>query len=88
MRKLSYTLLFASGLVFGQFFEKDKVYTKQDTLKGSNTPFRNFWDVKKYDLSVESLILNRKASKGIIRSALRSLRMLPIRCFRSIYSSL
>jgi hypothetical protein len=37
MKKLSYTLLFASGLVFGQFFEKDKVFTKQDTLKGSNT---------------------------------------------------
>ncbi|RXM39177.1 peptidase M1 [Chryseobacterium sp. CH21] len=53
MKKLSYTILFASGLVFGQFFEKDKVFTKQDTLKGSNTEFRNFWDVKKYDLSVE-----------------------------------
>jgi aminopeptidase N len=53
MKKLSYSLLLASGLVFGQFFEKDKVYTKQDTLKGSNTEFRNFWDVKKYDLSVE-----------------------------------
>ncbi|KIC61540.1 M1 family metallopeptidase [Chryseobacterium taiwanense] len=53
MKKLTYTLLFASGLVFGQFFEKDKTFTKQDTLKGSNTIFRNFWDVKKYDLSVE-----------------------------------
>lgn len=54
MKKLSYTLLFAASLSFGQFFEKDKVFTKQDTLKGSNTQFRNFWDVKKYDLSVES----------------------------------
>ncbi|MBB6370295.1 M1 family metallopeptidase [Chryseobacterium shigense] len=53
MKKLTYTLLFASGLVFGQFFEKDKVFTKEDTLKGSNTKFRDFWDVKKYDLSVE-----------------------------------
>jgi len=53
MKKLSYTLLFASGLAFGQFFEKDKTFSKQDTLKGSNTQFRNFWDVKKYDLSVE-----------------------------------
>lgn len=53
MKKLSYTLLFASGLVFGQFFEKGKTFTKQDTLKGSDTEFRNFWDVKKYDLSVE-----------------------------------
>lgn len=53
MKKLSYTLLFASGLVFGQFFERGKIFTKQDTLKGSDTAFRNFWDVKKYDLSVE-----------------------------------
>lgn len=53
MKKLSYTLLFASGLVFGQFFETGKTFTKQDTLKGSDTAFRNFWDVKKYDLSVE-----------------------------------
>lgn len=27
--------------------------TKQDTLKGSNTVYRNFWDVKKYNISVE-----------------------------------
>ncbi|MDR6157183.1 hypothetical protein QF023_000699 [Chryseobacterium sp. SLBN-27] len=48
MKKLSYTLLFASGVAFGQFFEKGKTFTKQDTLKGSDTEFRNFWDVKKY----------------------------------------
>ncbi|MDH6254055.1 aminopeptidase N [Chryseobacterium sp. H1D6B] len=53
MKKLSYTLLFASGLAFGQFFEKPETFTRQDTLKGSNTQFRNFWDVKKYELSVE-----------------------------------
>lgn len=73
MKKLSYTLLFASGLVFGQFFEKDKAFTKQDTLKGSNTEFRNFWDVKKYDLSVEpdfeqkSIKGNNKISFEIIK---------------------
>ncbi len=27
--------------------------TKQDSLKGSNTQFRNFWDVKKYEITVE-----------------------------------
>lgn len=27
-------------------------FTKTDTLRGSDTKFRNFWDVKKYDLSV------------------------------------
>ncbi|TZF98879.1 M1 family metallopeptidase (plasmid) [Chryseobacterium panacisoli] len=63
MKKLSYTLIFASGLVFGQFFEKGKVFTKQDTLKGSNTEFRNFWDVKKYDLSVEP-DFEQKSIKG------------------------
>lgn len=52
MKKLSYTLLFASALVFGQTYERD-TYTVLDTLKGSDTKFRNFWDVKKYDLSVE-----------------------------------
>ena len=73
MKKLSYTLLFAASLSFGQFFEKDKVFTKQDTLKGSNTQFRNFWDVKKYDLSVEpdyaqkSIKGNNKISFKIIK---------------------
>ncbi|KMQ69018.1 peptidase M1 [Chryseobacterium sp. FH2] len=73
MKKLSYTLLFVSGLSFGQFFEKDKIFTKQDTLKGSNTQFRNFWDVKKYDLSVEpdfsqqSIKGNNKISFEIIK---------------------
>jgi aminopeptidase N len=52
MKKLSYTLLLASGLVFGQAVEHEN-FTRQDTLKGSNTSFRNFWDVKKYELSVE-----------------------------------
>ncbi|WP_027381654.1 M1 family metallopeptidase [Chryseobacterium daeguense] len=73
MKKLSYTLLFASGLAFGQFFEQNKTYSKQDTLKGCNTSFRNFWDVKKYDLSVEpdfaqkSIKGNNKISFEIIK---------------------
>lgn len=53
MHKLSYSILLASGLAYCQFFEQNKKFTKQDTLKGSNTEFRNFWDVKKYELSVE-----------------------------------
>lgn len=63
MKKLSYTLLLASGLAFGQFFERPENFTKQDTLKGSNTEFRNFWDVKKYELSVEPNI-EQKSIKG------------------------
>jgi aminopeptidase N len=63
MKKISYPLLLASGLTFGQFFEQNKTFTKQDTLKGSNTEFRNFWDVKKYELSVEPNF-EQKSIKG------------------------
>ena len=47
MNKLFLSLTLISSLSFGQNF------TKQDTLKGSNTEYRNFWDVKKYEVSVE-----------------------------------
>lgn len=73
MKKLTYTLLFASGLVFGQFFENTEKFSKQDSLKGSNTKFRDFWDVKKYELSVEpdfkqkSIKGNNKISFEIIK---------------------
>lgn len=63
MKKLTYSLLFASGLAFGQFFENTEKYSKQDTLKGSNTQFRNFWDVRKYELSVEP-DFGQKSIKG------------------------
>lgn len=48
MKKASLLLTLISIGLYGQQF------TKQDTLKGSNTEFRNFWDVKKYDISVEA----------------------------------
>ncbi|WP_209390440.1 M1 family metallopeptidase [Chryseobacterium sp. RR2-3-20] len=53
MKIISLALLFCSTLHFGQLFNHDKTFTKQDTLKGSNTEYRNFWDVKRYDLSIE-----------------------------------
>lgn len=46
MKKAILFILF-SGFSFAQTF------TKQDTLKGSDTQFRNFWNVKKYELTVE-----------------------------------
>lgn len=73
MKKLSYTLLLVSGLAFGQLFERDKVYTKQDTLKGSNTPFRDFWDVKKYNFSVEP-DFEQKSIKGTNRISLEIIK--------------
>ncbi len=73
MKKISLSVLLISGLTFGQFFEQNKTFTKQDTLKGSDTEFRNFWDVKKYELSVEpnfaqkSIKGNNKISFEIIK---------------------
>ncbi len=47
MKSFCLLLLFATSLFSAQTF------TKTDTLKGSNTELRNFWDVQKYELEVE-----------------------------------
>ncbi|WP_312819966.1 M1 family metallopeptidase [Kaistella carnis] len=47
MKKKLAAFLLISG------FYSAQVFTKADTLKGSNTNYRNFWDVKKYEISVE-----------------------------------
>jgi hypothetical protein len=47
MKDLLFLFVFVSSFISAQNF------SKQDTLKGSDTQFRNFWDVKKYELSVE-----------------------------------
>ena len=52
MNKLLLLAILISGVSQAQFFEEAKP-TKIDTLKGSNTEFRNFWDVKKYDIVLE-----------------------------------
>lgn len=52
MNKLLLLSILISGVSQAQFFEEAKP-TKIDTLKGSNTEFRNFWDVKKYDIVLE-----------------------------------
>lgn len=48
MKKTFLPLICISAMSLAQNF------TRQDTLKGSNTRFRDFWDVKKYELSVEA----------------------------------
>lgn len=61
MKKLLLSLTFISAFSFAQY------YTKQDTLKGSNTAFRNFWDVKKYEIFVEPKFEDQSlAGKNII----------------------
>lgn len=47
MKQSLLLLICLSGILGAQTF------TKQDSLKGSDTKFRNFWDVKKYEILVE-----------------------------------
>lgn len=55
MKKITVALfLIGAGLASAQVFPKIDTSKRIDTLKGSNTEFRNFWDVKKYELSVEA----------------------------------
>ena len=56
MMRISIVLLFLTSFFSAQSF------TKQDTLKGSNTSFRDFWDVKKYDIEVEAHLQQKSVS--------------------------
>nr|WP_305051433.1 hypothetical protein [Elizabethkingia bruuniana] len=58
MKKIIISALLLSGVLgYSQnknaFGEKEHVFTKQDSLFGSNTKYRDFWDVKKYDIEAE-----------------------------------
>ncbi len=60
--KLFFTLLIGSNLN-GQTILKPPIFTKSDTLRGSITAERAWWDLKYYDLSVE-VIPNTKTFSG------------------------
>ena len=57
MRIIKLLFLFSVYFVFGQNF------TKKDTLLGSNTAYRDFWDVQRYDVKVEPSY-EQKSLKG------------------------
>jgi len=63
MKKLLLLSVLAMGFTQAQFFENTEKFTKTDSLKGSNTKFRNFWDVKKYDIVLEA-DFDTKSIKG------------------------
>ncbi len=49
---ICFALLFANATV-AQLGEKKEIYTHADTLRGTNGPFRQKWDVLHYDITVE-----------------------------------
>ncbi len=59
--KLAIALSFMALVSHAQYSQKDalEVYSHEDSLKGSITPERAWWDLKYYDLSVEVDLENR-----------------------------
>ena len=53
MKKLLLVLGLLSVQSQAQILNHKQEFTRQDTLRGSNTEFRNWWDVKHYKVSVE-----------------------------------
>lgn len=47
-------------------FSQTKLFTKEDTLLGSNTNYRNWWDVKHYDVNFKPDYLNKSISGNAI----------------------
>ena len=70
--KLSISIAQQSTSVFGQF--KPPVFTRQDTLKGSITPERSWWDVVYYhlDVTVNPSDSTVKGSNTIVYKVLNS----------------
>ena len=62
MNKLPVLLLFLGMLQYG--FSQDQKFTRQDTLKGSITPERAWWDLLYYDLDV-TIDPEKRFIKGI-----------------------
>jgi aminopeptidase N len=53
MKKLILLLGLISMTTNAQVLNHKKEYTRQDSLRGTNNDFRNWWDVKHYKISVE-----------------------------------
>lgn len=66
MKKIMISSLFLVSVVScaQQLFPKEISSEKEAVLKGSDTEYRNFWDVKKYNLSVEPNFEN-KSLQGV-----------------------
>lgn len=65
MKKLPFILLFVSFSIFAQrgLFEHHEHFSRQDSLRGSITPERAWWDLQHYHLAVE-VFPESKSIKG------------------------
>jgi len=59
---LQFSLLFLTVYSCAQPLNKKEVFTRQDTLRGSNGPGRDWWDVHFYNLSISPDYTTKKIS--------------------------
>ena len=83
MKKITlYFLLFISTTTFAQsdFFKHTKKFTRQDSLRGSITPQRAWWDVQHYELKVRVFPKNKslKGSNTITFKVLKATQKMQI----------
>ncbi|WP_224490874.1 M1 family metallopeptidase [Robertkochia flava] len=55
MKNICYLLLILPLLTQAQLFKEEQQFTRQDTLRGSITPEREWWDLNYYHLDIEVL---------------------------------
>src|SRR6476660_9138565 len=73
MKKKIFLLLIAhsSLLVANSFAQEKKTFTPADTLRGSITPERAWWDVLRYDITVKP-DYETKTTEGFVTITLRA----------------
>ena len=64
--KQSYFLSLLFCVVTSYIFAQAKVFTKEDTLLGSNSVYRTWWDVQQYDITVKPDYLTKVISGNTI----------------------
>ncbi|MBW7870631.1 MAG: M1 family metallopeptidase [Flavobacteriia bacterium] len=73
---MKYSLLFFLLLSFGlnaQILNSKSEFSRQDSLRGSNTEYRDWWDVLRYDITVEP-DFDSKSIKGSTRIAFKVIK--------------
>jgi len=53
MRNIIFLILFTLSFVNAQILNHKKEFTRQDSLRGTDNEFRNWWNVLRYDIQVE-----------------------------------
>lgn len=53
MKIFAFLILLLSATINAQIINHKKEFTRQDSLRGSDNQYRNWWDVLKYDIEVE-----------------------------------